>query len=121
MSQRAVTAVVSMAARSRSAVNRSTSSSLIPWLHRGTVDTRYDLTPSLKEVEKKGMQRSRDEIIANCQYLDLCVYQLTGARIRMQGRVRIWREGFISRTVHLDIAQFLAKTSLDLVHLEKFF
>jgi hypothetical protein len=48
MSQRAVTAVVSMAARSRSAVNRSTSSPLIPWLHRWTVDYRCDLMPSLK-------------------------------------------------------------------------
>ncbi len=120
MSQRAVTAVVSMAASSRSAVNRSTSSSLIPWLHRGTVDYLLDLMPSPTEAEKKGTQRARAEITTYGQYLDLCLYQLTGARIRMPGRVRIWREGFTSRTAYLDMALFLAKTSLDLVHLEKF-
>jgi hypothetical protein len=66
--------------------------------------------PTLKEVEKKGMQRSSDEMIANCQYLDLSVYQLTGVRRRMLGRVRIWREGFIA---YLDMTLVLTNTSLD--------
>ncbi len=54
MSQRAVTAVVSMAASRRSAVNRSTSSPLIPWLHRGTVDYLLDLMPSLEGGREEG-------------------------------------------------------------------
>jgi hypothetical protein len=78
MSQRAVTAVVSMAASRRSAVNRTTSSPLIPWLHRGTVDYRYDLRQSPREAEKKGTQRAGAERTANYHYLTLCVYQLTG-------------------------------------------